>query len=308
MPSAPKYVDLQVNGYAGLDFNSDEVTSERLHHVCELLREDEVEGILATIITAEIPKMVSWLRRIVDIRRQDPLVNDVIKGFHIEGPFINETPGYVGAHPIHAVRPADVDDMKKLLEAADGLTRIVTLAPERDPGQRLIRWLVGQKVVVSAGHCNPSLDELRAGIDAGLTLFTHLGNGCPAMMHRHDNIIQRALHLHDRLTLCFIADGVHIPCPTLSNFLELVGLERTVIVTDAIMAARLGPGTYTLGERTVKIGEDLVAREPKGEFFVGSTATMPRMAKLLKEKLHFSDADVDKLLIRNPRRVLESVA
>ena len=157
---------------------------------------------------------------------QDPLVREVIWGIHIEGPFLNETPGYVGAHPPQAVRPADVDAMKRLLEAAGGLARLVTLAPERDPGSKVVRYLARQKVLVSAGHCDPSFDELRAAIDAGLSLFTHLGNGCPMMLPRHDNIIQRVLALRDRLTIMFIADGVHVPPLALGNYLRLAGIER----------------------------------------------------------------------------------
>ena len=174
-------------------------------------------------------------------------MRDVIWGIHIEGPFINETPGYVGAHPPRAVRPADVDAMKRLLDAAGGLTRLVTLAPERDSGMKLVRHLADEKILVSAGHCDPSLDQLRAAIDAGLSMFTHLGNGCPLLLDRHDNIIQRVLSLRERLTICFIADGVHIPPMALGNYLRLVGIERSVVVTDAICAARLGPGRYTPG-------------------------------------------------------------
>jgi N-acetylglucosamine-6-phosphate deacetylase len=300
----PRFVDLQVNGYAGVDFNADGVSAERLHFACEKLREDGVAGVLATIITADIPSMAGRLRRIAEIRHQDVLVKDVMWGFHIEGPFINETPGYVGAHPAQDVRPADAELMRQLLAAADGLTRIVTLAPERDPGMRLTRWLADQGITVAAGHCDPTIEQLREAIDAGLSLFTHLGNGCPMTMHRHNNIIQRALSLRERLTLCFIGDGVHIPFFTLKNYLELAGAGRSVIVTDAIAAARLGPGRYTLGGQSVDIGEDEVARSADGQHFVGSTATMPRMVKLLREELHLSETEIEALLIHNPRSIL----
>ena len=99
---------------------------------------------------------------------------------------------------------------------------------------------------MSAGHCNASRDELRAAIDAGLSMFTHLGNGCPRTLDRHDNIIQRALGLRNRLTLCFIGDGVHVPYPALGNYLQLAGIDRAIVVTDAMAAARLRPGSYTL--------------------------------------------------------------
>ena len=260
MSSEPQYVDLQINGYAGVDFNQDDLSDADLHLACQRLREDGVAGVLATIITDEIPQMAGRLQRLAAIRQQDQLVREVIWGIHIEGPFINETPGYVGAHPRQFVRPADLETMKRLLDQAGGLTRLVTLAPERDPDMKVIRHLVRQNVLVSAGHCNPSLDELRAAIDVGLSMFTHLGNGCPPLLERNDNIIQRALSLWERLTICFIADGVHIPPMALKNYLRLAGIERSVVVTDAISAARLGPGRYALGSQCVEIGEDLIAR------------------------------------------------
>jgi N-acetylglucosamine-6-phosphate deacetylase len=303
MSGEAQYVDLQVNGYAGVDFNRDDLAEADLHAACQRLRDDGVAGVLATIITDELPRMTARLRRIADIRERDRLVRDVIWGIHIEGPFINETPGYTGAHPLEAVRPADVETMKRLLNAAGGLTRLVTLAPERDPGMKVIRHLVRQKIAASAGHCNPSSDELRAAIDAGLSMFTHLGNGCPMVLDRHDNIIQRVLALRERLTICFIADGVHIPPAALGNYVRLAGIERSIVVTDAISAARLGPGRYPLGSQTVEIGEDLIARSPDGSHFVGSTATMPRMVALLRDAVGLSDEEIRQVTCDNPRAV-----
>jgi N-acetylglucosamine-6-phosphate deacetylase len=308
MSNPPQYVDLQVNGYAGVDFNQDNLSEADLHLACERLREDGIAGFLVTIVTDELSRMVARLERIAAILQQDSLVRETVWGIHIEGPFINATPGYVGAHPPAAVRPADVDAMKRLLDAAGGLARMVTLAPEHDAGMQVIRYLAQKKILVSAGHCNPTLDELRAAIDAGLSMFTHLGNGCPMLMHRHDNIIQRVLSLRERLTMCFIADGVHVPPMTLANFLRLAGIERSIVVTDAISAARLGPGLYTLGSQSVQIGEDLVACSPDGSHFVGSTATMPRMVALLRDKLGLSDNDIHQLICDNPRAALGRTA
>ena len=308
MPDQPRYVDLQVNGYAGVDFNQDNLPDAELHVACQKLREDGVAGILATIVTAELPQMAGRLRRLAAIRQQDSFVREVVWGVHIEGPFINETPGYVGAHLRESVRPADVDAMKLLLDAAGGLTRLVTLAPERDPGMKVIRYLAGQNILVSAGHCDPSLDELRAAADAGLSMFTHLGNGCPPLLQRNDNIIQRVLSLRDRLTICFIADGVHIPPMALGNYLRLAGLDRAVVVTDAISAARLGPGRYGLGSQCIEIGEDLIARSADKSCFAGSTATMPRMIAVLRDAVGLSEAETQRLIVDNPRAVLQAVA
>jgi N-acetylglucosamine-6-phosphate deacetylase len=299
-----RFFDLQVNGYAGVDFNQDDLRAEDLHRACERLAADGVEGILATIITESLDKMESRLRRLAELRERELLVKRIIAGLHIEGPFINEADGYRGAHPLDAVRPASVDEMLRLLDAAGGLARVVTLAPERDPDLKVTRRLVKENVVVSAGHCNASLDELNAAIDAGLSMFTHLGNGCPMQMHRHDNIVQRVLSLSDRLRVTFIADGAHVPLFALKNYLEIVGLERAIVVTDAIAPAGLGPGEYTLGRWRLKIGDDLVARAPDGSHLVGAAMGMPRVVENLRS-LGLSDDEIEQLSFTNPRRAIE---
>lgn len=298
------FFDLQVNGYGGVDFNQNQLTAEQLHTACERLAADGVQGILATIITDHLPVMVERLARLAELRERDPLARQLIAGIHIEGPFLNEQPGYRGAHPVDAIRPADLDAMRRLVDAAGGLTRVVTLAPERDTGLKVSRWLVSQNIVVSAGHCNPGLDELRAAIDAGVTMFTHLGNGCPRELPRHDNIIQRALSLHERLWLCFIADGVHIPFLALGNYLRAADVGRCVIVTDAVAPAGLGPGRYTLGRQPVVVGEDLATWAPDRSHLIGSAITMRQAARNLKEHLGLSAETVARLTEQNPRQAI----
>jgi N-acetylglucosamine-6-phosphate deacetylase len=300
----PGYFDLQVNGFAGVDFNADDLEPGALHAACEALVAGGVEGVLATIITDHVEAMARRLSRLATLRAQDPLAERLIAGVHIEGPFINEREGYRGAHPADAIRPADVGVMERLLDAAAGLTRVVTLAPERDPGLRVTRLLAGRGTVVAAGHTDAALDDLRAALDAGLSMMTHLGNGCPTMMPRHDNIIQRALSLTDRLWLCFIADGVHIPFFALRNYLRVAGCERAIVVTDAMAAAGLGPGTYQLGRRQIVVGPDLVARADAHGTLAGSTGTMAASERALREVLGLSETDIQALLAVNPRRAI----
>jgi N-acetylglucosamine-6-phosphate deacetylase len=300
------YFDLQVNGYAGVDFNKDDLTADELHRACRQLADDGVGGFLATIITEQLDAMCRRLAKLAQLREADPLAKQLIAGLHIEGPFINETDGYRGAHPRDAVLPGHVDAMKRLLDAASGLTRLVTLAPERDPGLQLTRMLAGRGIVVSAGHCNPSLDELRAAIDNGLSMFTHLGNGCPMQMHRHDNIIQRALSLAGQLWLCFIADGAHVPFVALGNYLRLAGYDRCVVVTDCIAPGGLGPGRYSLGRWDLVVGEDMVPRSPDRSHFVGSAITMKQTEANLRQHLGLSDDAVRALISRNPQAALSA--
>jgi N-acetylglucosamine-6-phosphate deacetylase len=299
------YFDLQVNGYGGVDFNSDLLTGDALHAACEKLQAGGVAGILGTIISAQIDVMIRRLTALKTLREKDPLAKQIIAGFHIEGPFINERDGYRGAHSASAIRPADCDAMERLLDATDGLTRIVTLAPERDDGFSVTRMLAKRGIIVSAGHTDASLDELRGAIDNGLSMFTHVGNGCPMLMHRHDNIVQRALSLSDRLWLTFIADGAHVAWPALGNYLRAARLWRCIVVTDAIAAAGLGPGRYTLGHWDLMIGEDMVARAPDGSHLVGSAGTMQRSEKNLTEHIGLTEAQLRMLLIENPRKAIE---
>jgi N-acetylglucosamine-6-phosphate deacetylase len=259
---------------------------------------------LATIISDDIDVMCARLRRIASLRAADDAAKQAIAGIHIEGPFLNAADGYRGAHPRAALHPADVDEMARLLDAADDLTRLVTLAPECDPQLRVTRLLASRGVVVSAGHTDASLDRLDAAIDAGLSMCTHVGNACPMQLPRHDNIIQRMLSLAGRLWLCFIGDGVHVPFVALRNYVRLAGLDRVVIVSDAMAGAGLGPGAYTLGRWTVTIGADLAARSPDGSHLIGSAMPLPRAADRLAAQLGLSDADLARITSINPRRAV----
>jgi N-acetylglucosamine-6-phosphate deacetylase len=297
------FFDLQVNGYAGVDFNQDALGADALHLACERLAADGVGGFLATIITDDLDAMCRRLAALVSLREHDPVAERLIAGFHIEGPFINEADGYRGAHPRDGVRPASADAMSKLLDAGAGLTRIVTLAPERDQRFAVTRMLAARGIIVSAGHTDASVDELEGAVDAGLTMFTHVGNGCPMHMHRHDNIVQRALRLADRLWLCFIADGAHVPYVALGNYLRLAG-DRAIVVSDSIAPAGLGPGRYTLGRWDIVVGEDMVPRAPDRSHFVGSGVTMQKSADNLRTALRLPEAVVSRLTCDNPRAAL----
>lgn len=298
------YVDLQVNGYADVDFNADALEAAEVAAVCQRLRDEGVAGILATVITADIDAMCRRLANIARVRAADRAIADMVWGIHIEGPFLNDEPGYIGAHPAACARSADVDSMQRLLDAADGLTRIVTLAPERDPGFQVTRRVAREGVRVAAGHCNPSLEQLRASVDAGLTLFTHLGNACPALLPRHDNIIQRALSLSEHLQFGFIADGIHVPFVALGNYFKCCGIDRAFVVTDAIRGAGLGPGEYRIGDQRVVIDENLATWAADRSHLVGSAGTMPNSHRLLRDSLRLTEEQIRALLVENPRKVL----
>ena len=298
------YFDLQINGYAGVDFCSLDLTADEMHRACEALKADGIEGILATIITDSVEALCAKLRGMVRYREMDPVIGSMVKGFHVEGPFLNAEPGYIGAHPAHCVVPANRDDAARLLEAGRGLVRLVTLAPENDPGAATTRYLVEQGVTVSAGHCDPDFATLERAIDAGLSMITHLGNGCPVILPRHDNFIQRVLSLSDRLWVCFIPDGAHVPFFALRNYFKITGLGRTIFTSDAIMAAGLGPGIYDLSGAPVEVDTEGVARRPGSPNLAGSTIRGHQVAAKLREHLGLSEAEIDRVYRQNPLAAL----
>ncbi len=312
IPKDCRPFDLQVNGYAGCDFSAADSSLEQVRSACEALVADGMDAILATIITGPLERMEAALSRLARFREEDPLVRRVIVGFHVEGPFLSPLAGFVGAHDPDSIRPAMPGAAARLLEAGRGLVRIVTLAPEHDAGLATTRRLVAEGIVVSAGHTDAPLEVLREAVDAGLSMVTHLGNGCPMTLPRHDSIIQRVLALgrHQaksggpRPWVSFIPDGMHVPIFALGNYLEAVGLDRTVMVTDAIAATRCGPGRYALAGGPVQVDEQGTARRPGSENLAGSTVTISRVCRILVEGLGLSDDDVRRLVDLHPRRIV----
>ncbi len=296
--------DIQVNGYAGADFCSATLTLEQCRLACDALAVDGVDSMLATVITDSVEGLCVRLARLVAFRDADPAIARMIAGFHVEGPFISPELGFVGAHAREHVLPATPEVMRRIVDAGSGLLRLVTLAPEHDAGFATTAYLVQHGITVSAGHTDASLDDLRGAIDAGLTMVTHLGNGCPTTLARHDNIIQRVLALRDRLWVCFIPDGAHVPFFVLSNYVALVGLDRSIMVTDAISAARLGQGIHEFSGAPVEIDAAGVARRPGSANLAGSTVTMPRIRENLARHLGLTEAGIAQLIDTNPRRAV----
>jgi N-acetylglucosamine-6-phosphate deacetylase len=299
-----EFFDLQVNGYDGVDFNSDAMTAEQFAAACDSLREDGVSSFLPTIITDDLDAMSGRIHRLAEAVEADGQVARLVGGIHVEGPFISPVTGFVGAHPRDCVHEIDVDVAMRLVDAGHGLVRLVTLAPELPHADKLIRRLSDENIIVAAGHSDASLDDLRRAIDSGLKLFTHLGNGCPAQLHRHDNIIQRVLSLADQLAISLIADGHHIPAFALANYLRCIPESNAVIVTDAISAARLGPGTYRLAGQEVEVDESGAAWGAGRKNFAGCATTMPRMVEILREQVGCSETQIRKWTSENPRRLL----
>ena len=242
----PGLVDLQVNGFAGVDFGDPELTPERLLEAVAAMEKTGVTRILPTLITSSLETFSACARAVVRTKHA------AIAGIHMEGPYISPEDGPRGAHPRAFVRGADLDDFRRRQDAAAGRIRLVTVAPEAPGVLPLIEHLVGSKVRVAIGHTGATGAQIADAVSAGATLSTHLGNGCAQMLPRHPNVIWEQLG-EDRLLASFIVDGHHLPPATVRAMIRAKTPVRTILVTDAVGAAGMPPGRYTLGGQEVEL-------------------------------------------------------
>lgn len=264
----PGFVDLQVNGFAGVDFSDPAATQDQLAAAAGAIVKTGVTRFLATLITSPFETFAACARSLA--RAEHPAV----AGLHMEGPYISPEDGPRGAHPREHVRPASIDDFRRRQDAASGRIRLVTLAPEVQGALALVEHLVGSGVRVAIGHTAASGAQIRDAASAGATLSTHLGNGCAGVLPRHPNVIWEQLG-EDRLAASLIVDGHHLPPATVRSMIRAKTPARTILVTDAMAAAGMPPGVYTLGGQRVELDASGRVAAPGASNLAGSALTMP---------------------------------
>jgi N-acetylglucosamine-6-phosphate deacetylase len=277
--------DLQVNGYAGIDFQRLELSATQITQATKALVRDGTTRILATLITDRVERLVQKLERFEEL--SDENAKSVIVGYHVEGPFLNPADGFRGAHNPNDMVAPDVALVERLLKASQGKLRLLTLAPELPGSIEVIRFAVARGVRIAIGHSNASHADIDAAIEAGATLCTHLGNGVPNMLPRHNNVIQRLL-ARDELIAVFIPDGIHLPADTLKNFCRAKPADKILFTTDCMAAAGAPPGQYTLGEHSLFVASDGVVRSASSDSFAGSSLTMSVAVKNAQRYLGIS--------------------
>lgn len=244
-------IDLQVNGFAGVDFNSGALRPGDIDRALEAMLATGVTACLPTIITAHLAELMerfAALDAAISASRLGPLM---CVGYHLEGPFLNPAEGFAGCHPPDAMIPGDASLVDRLEGGLDRPILLVTVAPERPGGLDLVQSLARSGRVVALGHTAVDHDQAAGAADRGATLSTHLGNGVPQMAHKFHNAIFAQL-AEDRLLASFIADGIHIPPMALKTLLRAKGLVRSILVTDAVAAAAAPVGTYRLGSAAIE--------------------------------------------------------
>ena len=272
---APAPIDIQVNGFAGFDLNTETVTPK---DVCAMVRALWRVGtgfLCPTIVTGSFDRICNSMRAVVDACKTDPLINYAVLGIHLEGPYISAEDGPRGAHPLAHVRDPDWNEFQRWQDIAEGKIRIVTLAPEKKGAIPFIEKLVADGIVVALGHTNASADDIHAAIDAGAKLSTHLGNGAHALIRRHPNYIWEQLGA-DELWASLIVDGHHLPPAVAKSMIRAKTLNRCILVSDAVALAGMKPGIYEFAERAVELTAERCVRLVGTEYLAGSAIELAR--------------------------------
>ncbi len=297
---APGWVDIQVNGFAGVDYNSPATPHEEIAHSIHVQYGAGMTRFYPTVITGSPDDMLAALKNLS--RAKDTLAEGAaMDGFHVEGPHISAEEGPRGAHPKRWVRPPDIDEFRRWQEATNGRVRLVTIAPEWPQAPRYIEAVVAQNVVVSIGHTAAEARHIADAVSAGATMSTHLGNGAHGVMRRHPNYIWEQL-AEDRLRASFIVDGIHLPGSFLKVALRAKGVERAVLVTDASSPAGCAPGRYRLGEQDVDLTADNRVVLAGQDRLAGSALKMDRGVENLMRLAELSLADAVRLATVNAAR------
>ncbi|MDX6363910.1 MAG: N-acetylglucosamine-6-phosphate deacetylase [Streptomyces sp.] len=289
----PGFVDLHNHGGGGASF-----TSGTVEDVLKGIHTHRLHGtttVVASTVTGDLDGLAQRAGLLSELAEQGDLA-----GVHFEGPFIS--PCRKGAHSEELLRDPDPADVRKLIDAARGHAKMVTLATELPGGLDSVRLLVEHGVIAAIGHTDATYEQTQAAIDAGATVATHLFNAMPPLGHRSPGPIAALLE-DERVTVELINDGTHLHPASLELAFHHAGAHRVAFITDAMDAAGFGDGLYMLGPLGVEVS-DGVARLVEGGSIAGSTLTLDRAFKRAVTIDRLPVEDVVTALSANPARLL----
>jgi N-acetylglucosamine-6-phosphate deacetylase len=299
------FVDLQVNGYMGVDFSSPGLVAEDIHRITETLLASGTLAYCATIITADLETYERNLKLLARTA-SEPGVKGRLLGIHLEGPYLSSEDGARGAHSAVKVRRPDRTEFDRFQDWAEGLISILTIAPEAEGALELISHVRRKyATVISLGHHLASRETIDRAVDAGATLVTHLGNGCPNLLPRHDNILVHQL-ANDRLIVGLITDGNHLPRDFVLVALRCKGADRVFVVSDSAPIAGYAPGVYeTLGHQ-VRLTETGRIENLHAPHLVGSGWNMAQCMRWLRSLNVLSDDELWRVGLEIPLAIVNA--
>jgi N-acetylglucosamine-6-phosphate deacetylase len=276
-------IDVQINGYMGIDFSGPGLTVEGIRRATKALWKVGVTSYFPTIITSDIERIKENFAVLAEAQK-DPEIGKSIAGFHLEGPYISPVKGFRGAHLEKYIKNPDWKEFQEIQKAANNEIKLITLAPELEGAISFIQNCVSVGIVVALGHHNGSTKDIKQAVDAGAKMATHLGNGCANEINRHHNPLWPQLS-DDRITPSIIADGFHLTKEEVRSFFKVKGADKTILVSDALDLAGLPVGEYIRGERKLLLTENVV-KLPKENVLAGAASPISKCVGVMMNYTH----------------------
>lgn len=274
---APGFIDIHNHGNSGFDVMDS--TEEALDGIAQFHIKNGVTSFLGTVITSSYENMIRACKNIVQYNNKEDRAQ--LLGIHLEGPFFSVEKK--GAQPAKYIKDPNIEDMKKIVEISQGKMKMVSLAPERRGALDTISYLVSEGITVAMAHSNGTFDETKSGVDHGATVATHLYNGMRNFSHREPGIVGAVL-TDDRVYCEIIYDRIHLHDAAVKMALKMKGIDKILLVSDAMRAAGLDDGDYELGGQKV-IVKDGAARLESGSL-AGSTLNLRKAVYNMVHKLN----------------------
>lgn len=266
---APGLIDNQVNGYAGVDFSGEVLTVQDIVKATSGLWQTGVTTYLPTLVTNTPENLIRNFRVLADSLSEET-VQQSVPGFHLEGPWLSRLDGFRGCHREDQLTLPDLAEMTAYQEAAGGKIVQLTIAPELQGASEMISYCKSKGIVTAMGHSNAGSMAIRSACEKGMTLSTHLGNGCANMIHRHNNPIWPQLAI-DQLIPTVIADGYHLTPDELKVFLKVKGAERLILTSDITYLAGMPAGRYNFAGAAVILTEDGMLKSADQDVLAGAS-------------------------------------
>ncbi len=301
---APGLFDLQINGHSGVWFSDESLTADNVLKALAPYPRFGVTRLCPTLITNSFEGLAAGFAAIRAACEREPWADRMVCGCHLEGPYISAEDGPRGAHPRQHVRPADWNEFQRLQEISGHRIKLVTIAPEAEGAIEFIRQATAHGVVISIGHTAATPEQVRAAVDAGAKLSTHLGNGAHAMIHRHRNTIFEQLS-DPRLTASLIVDGHHLPPSLVRMFIKVKSPKQIILTCDAAGWAGCPPGLYEskLGRSEILENGKLVVAGQR-ELLAGSAQETDICVANVLEFAGVSLKDAIDMTSKNPAKLL----
>lgn len=295
-------VDLQVNGYRGVDFSQADLTENTFASACREMLKSGATAFLPTIITNADEVYAHNLPIMAQVLSKDEFQGRLL-GIHLEGPFISSSEGARGIHNPQHIRQPDIFYLQRLIDISNHTVKLVTIAAELEGADKLTRFAVENGIAVSLGHQMAGVGDLQKLADAGARALTHLGNGIPLVVARHENPIFAGLSV-DNLATMMITDGNHLPMAIIKTIIRAKGVDNCIVTSDATALSGMPPGEYNnLGNKVIL---DKTGRiyNPTTGYLAGSSATMLDCMNHLASLHLVGSDDLMAMAFYNPLRLI----